>query len=63
MRKRKRVSSPLSLDAPRSVDDGEMDWEIAGDNPSPEEELTTQDYEQLQGNRRFTRGVPHYNCA
>lgn len=26
-----------------------MDWEIAGDNPSPEEELTTQEfYEQLQ---------------
>lgn len=49
LRKRKRVSSPLSLDAPRSVDDGEMDWEIAGDNPSPEEELTTQEfYDQLQ---------------
>ena len=49
LRKRKRVSSPLSLDAPRSVDDGEMDWEIAGDNPSPDEELTTQEfYEQLQ---------------
>jgi len=27
-----------------------MDWEIAGDNPSPDEELTTQEfYEQLQG--------------
>jgi RNA polymerase sigma-70 factor (ECF subfamily) len=26
-----------------------MDWEIAGDNPSPEEELTTREfYEQLQ---------------
>jgi len=26
-----------------------MDWEIAGDNPSPDEELTTQEfYEQLQ---------------
>ena len=49
LRKRKRVSSPLSLDAPRSMDDGEMDWEIAGDNPSPEEELTTQEfYEQLK---------------
>ncbi len=49
LRKRKRVSSPLSLDAPRSVDDGEMDWEIAGDNPSPDEELTTREfYEQLQ---------------
>ena len=49
LRKRKRVSSPLSLDAPRSMDDGEMDWEIAGDNPSPEEELTTQEfYDQLK---------------
>lgn len=49
LRKRKRVASPLSLDAPRSMEDGEMDWEIAGDNPSPEEELTTREfYEQLQ---------------
>src|SRR4028118_2281043 len=49
LRKRKRVSSPLSLDAPRALADGEMDWEIAGDNPSPDEELTTHEfYEQLQ---------------
>lgn len=49
LRKRKRVSSPLSLDAPRLMGDGEMDWEIAGDNPSPDEELTTREfYEQLQ---------------
>ncbi|MEL6322483.1 MAG: sigma-70 family RNA polymerase sigma factor, partial [Cyanobacteria bacterium J06626_14] len=26
LRKRKRVQSPLSLDAPRQADDGEMDW-------------------------------------
>lgn len=49
LRKRKRVSSPLSLDAPRSVEDGEMDWEIAGDTPGPEEDLTTREfYEQLR---------------
>jgi RNA polymerase sigma factor (sigma-70 family) len=49
LRKRKRVVSPLSLDAPRAVDDGEMDWEIAGDTPGPEEELTTREfYEQLR---------------
>ena len=49
LRKRKRTSSPLSLDAPRSVEDGEMDWEIAGDNPGPEEDLTTREfYEQLR---------------
>lgn len=48
LRKRKRVKSPLSLDSPRVAEDGEMDWEIAGDNPSPEEELTTQEfYDQL----------------
>jgi RNA polymerase sigma-70 factor (ECF subfamily) len=49
LRKRKRGASPLSLDAPRTVDDGEMDWEIAGDAPGPEEELTTREfYEQLR---------------
>jgi len=49
LRKRKRVATPLSLDAPRPVDDGEMEWEIAGDNPSPEEDMTTREfYEQLQ---------------
>lgn len=48
LRKRKRVKSPLSLDTPRVAEDGEMDWEIAGDNPSPEEELTTREFlEQL----------------
>lgn len=48
LRKRKRVSSPLSLDAPRMMDDGEMDWEIAADSPSPDEDMTTREfYEQL----------------
>lgn len=48
LRKRKRVSTPLSLDAPRAVEDGEMDWEIAADNPGPEENLTSREfYEQL----------------
>jgi RNA polymerase sigma-70 factor (ECF subfamily) len=49
LRKRKRVSHPLSLDAPRMVDDGEMDWEIASDTPSPDEALTTREfYDQLR---------------
>jgi len=49
LRKRKRVRSPLSLDAPRQLDDGEMDWEIAAQEPGPEENLTTAEfYEQLQ---------------
>ncbi len=49
LRKRKRVSHPLSLDAPRMLDDGEMDWEIASDTPSPDEALTTREfYDQLR---------------
>jgi RNA polymerase sigma-70 factor (ECF subfamily) len=50
LRKRKRVDPPISLDAPRRLDDGEMDWEIAADNPSPEDDLARREfYEQLQG--------------
>ena len=49
LRRRKRLTTPLSLDAPRSLEDGEMEWEIAGDNPGPEEELTTREfYDQLR---------------
>ncbi len=49
LRKRKRVRDPLSLDAPRSMEDGEMDWEIPTDEPGPEENLTTTEfYEQLR---------------
>jgi len=49
LRRRKRVSSPLSLDAPRFVNDGELDWELAADEPGPDEHLTTQEfYEKLR---------------
>lgn len=49
LRKRKRVSQPLSLDAPRMLEDGDMDWEIPTDNPGPEEDLTTREfYEHLR---------------
>lgn len=49
LRKRKRISSPLSLDAPRSVEDGEMDWEIASADPGPAEDLITREfYDQLR---------------
>ncbi|NJP11297.1 MAG: sigma-70 family RNA polymerase sigma factor [Leptolyngbyaceae cyanobacterium RU_5_1] len=49
LRKRKRNASPLSLDAPLSVDDGEIDWEIASDSPGPDEDLTTREfYDQLR---------------
>jgi RNA polymerase sigma factor (sigma-70 family) len=49
LRKRKRHATPLSLDAPLTLADGELDWEIASDAPGPEETLTTQEfYDQLR---------------
>ena len=49
LRKRKRNSHPLSLDARLTVEDGEMDWEIASETPGPEEDLTTREfYDQLR---------------
>ncbi|ERN40330.1 RNA polymerase sigma factor, sigma-70 family [Rubidibacter lacunae KORDI 51-2] len=49
LRKRKRVRNPLSLDAPRQMEDGFLDWEVPSDAPSPDEDLSTQEfYEQLQ---------------
>lgn len=49
LRKRKRINSPISLDAPRSVEDGEMDWELPSDDPGPAENLATQEfYDQLR---------------
>ncbi|MGI0490488.1 MAG: RNA polymerase subunit sigma [Alkalinema sp. CACIAM 70d] len=49
LRKRKRNAAPLSLDAPLSVEDGEVDWEIASDAPGPVEEMTSREfYDQLQ---------------
>lgn len=48
LRKRKRTSSPLSLDARIAVNDGEMNWEIASDAPGPDEDLSTREfYDQL----------------
>jgi RNA polymerase sigma-70 factor, ECF subfamily len=35
LRKRKRHKSPLSLDAPLSMEDGEVSWEIASEDPRP----------------------------
>ncbi len=49
LRKRKRVPNSLSLSAPRMMDDGEMNWEIASNNPTPDEDLIRQEfYEHLQ---------------
>ena len=49
LRKRKRIQHPLSLDAPRQADDGEMDWEIADADPGPAQEIMTREfYDQLR---------------
>ncbi|MCC0176227.1 sigma-70 family RNA polymerase sigma factor [Waterburya agarophytonicola K14] len=49
LRKRKRVSPPLSLDAPRYVEDGEMSWELPDNAPSPDDDLATREfYEHLR---------------
>ncbi len=44
LRKRKRVSHPISLDAPRRVDDGEIEWDIESDYPSPDDNLATREF-------------------
>jgi RNA polymerase sigma-70 factor (ECF subfamily) len=49
LRKRKRYQTPLSLDAPRRLDDGEVDWDIPAADPSPVDQMMTQEfYGQLQ---------------
>ncbi|MBF2035097.1 MAG: sigma-70 family RNA polymerase sigma factor [Leptolyngbyaceae cyanobacterium T60_A2020_046] len=49
LRKRKRVQPPVSLDAPRMLADGAVDWELPCDSPSPVDTLMTQEfYGQLQ---------------
>jgi RNA polymerase sigma-70 factor, ECF subfamily len=49
LRKRKRHRSPLSLDAPINMEDGNLNWEIASADPGPEEDLTTHEfYHQLR---------------
>ena len=49
LRKRKRVSPPLSLDAPRYLEDGNMSWELPDNAPSPSDDLATREfYEHLQ---------------
>lgn len=49
LRKRKRITQPLSLDAPRYMEDGEMNWELSSDAPSPSDDLATREfYDHLQ---------------
>lgn len=44
LRKRKRVRRPLSLDSTFRTQDGEMHWDVAADDPSPDDDLATQEF-------------------
>ncbi|MBD0334954.1 MAG: sigma-70 family RNA polymerase sigma factor [Cyanobacteria bacterium Co-bin13] len=44
LRKRKRVETMLSLDAPRTVEDGEVDWDVPTSEPSPVDTMMTQEF-------------------
>ena len=44
LRKRKRHQPPLSLDAPRILEDGDLEWEVPSDMPNPVENLMTQEF-------------------
>lgn len=44
LRKRKRVESTLSLDAPRVLDDGEVDWDLPTHEPSPVDTMMTREF-------------------
>jgi RNA polymerase sigma-70 factor, ECF subfamily len=49
LRKRKRYQSPLSLDAPLSLSDGEVNWELPSEEAGPDETLSTNEfYQQLR---------------
>ncbi|MFB6277315.1 MAG: sigma-70 family RNA polymerase sigma factor, partial [Halothece sp.] len=48
LRKRKRLQNPISLDAPCQIGDAELNWEVASTLPSPDQNLTNQEfYDQL----------------
>jgi len=50
LRKRKRHETSISLDAPRRLNEGQVEWDVAADEPSPVEQMVTQEfYERLQG--------------
>ncbi len=44
LRKRKRIARPLSLDAPRRINDEQISWDLPSDSPSPDDDLTTQEF-------------------
>lgn len=47
LRKRKRMAQPYSLDASLQTDDGELNWELPSDTPSPEDNLNTNEFYDL----------------
>ncbi len=48
LRKRKRHQSPISLDAPLHVGDGDLEWDLPSEVPNPVEHLSRQEfYEHL----------------
>ncbi|MFN4269776.1 MAG: sigma-70 family RNA polymerase sigma factor [Thermosynechococcus sp.] len=56
LRKRKRHQPPLSLDAPLKTQKGEMNWELAASDASPDDRLHTDEfYDQL---RRAIANLP-----
>ncbi|MEM6353176.1 MAG: sigma-70 family RNA polymerase sigma factor [Cyanobacteria bacterium J06629_9] len=49
LRKRKRYAGMVSLDAPRHLDDGQVDWELPCTEPTPSDTMMTREfYERLQ---------------
>lgn len=47
LRKRKRHATPYSLDASFDTEDGSIKWDVASDLPSPEDNLTTSEFNEL----------------
>ena len=46
LRKRKRYKGSISLDAPRYSDDGQYDWELPSDDPTPADTMMTQEFHE-----------------
>ena len=44
LRKRKRCEVSISLDAPRRLNEGQVDWDIAADEPGPIDQMVTQEF-------------------
>jgi RNA polymerase sigma-70 factor (ECF subfamily) len=49
LRKRKRIARPISLDASLQMEDGEKEWDLPSDYPSPDDDLARREfYEYLR---------------